>query len=594
MRDALLLYLLVTGVGAAVILAMPGLVLVGLMLLVLPGVVMGALPTAFFWGACFALLWFPLQPALGDGGAALAAVLLASGGLVGVTVPGNLAARATLRRLALPDVRPPERFALSGDVRLDLIGGGQWDQDPSVRVDGSRPYRCDALALAVLGLPGVTSVTLNASRPDGELVPSARTFRIVPRGERGDRLLARPLLSHRVEALGDTPEARRACEAHLLAALVDGCLVMDRAMPRFDVRVRELWEDRFSARAHRWSLGASTPSVRSLVVEDGAGACIARFRRVSITAPRPPLLVGLHMQGMNEIFFRWHRWTHGDPGVGDAMLGAVHALRALTDLGLPAPETDVLDALRSALDAGLSDPGRTDRDPAFASFAPYVRALAHARPTDGDIDLTRRALRDRRVKELYRAHALPEVFGDLTPFRDAMVARIAESTPEESGDAGTLSHHLDRMPPGSFATLTPTEDALLDDPIQRVRAGGLITRLADQGSAAVPRLLALLDAHLPLVDSGRTGAERRVARATHEPVVTAVQDALGRLGPDAASARHRIEQLSTDGSVPAWIGRREAWLAMRVRLGTPIGHVVPPGDAAIEARVRRTVAKLER
>ena len=66
MQELLVRYLWVTGIGAAIALAMPWLVVVGLMALIVPGVILGAMPSAFAYGVVFALGWFPLHRVIGD------------------------------------------------------------------------------------------------------------------------------------------------------------------------------------------------------------------------------------------------------------------------------------------------------------------------------------------------------------------------------------------------------------------------------------------------------------------------------------------------------------------------------------------------
>src|SRR4051812_45117599 len=62
----LTVYLLVTGIGAAAALAMPGLVVLGFFLLILPGLVLNLAPTAFLWGCVFTASWLAARIVLGD------------------------------------------------------------------------------------------------------------------------------------------------------------------------------------------------------------------------------------------------------------------------------------------------------------------------------------------------------------------------------------------------------------------------------------------------------------------------------------------------------------------------------------------------
>ncbi|WP_086606547.1 hypothetical protein [Erythrobacter donghaensis] len=102
-----------------------------------------------------------LLPVRGVGLARAAALVIVVGVASLAVLPLRLAAIAEHdRRAAVPDITPPERIALSGDVRIEE------DYAFSERA-------CDDLCLAVLAIDAVTSVTI--ADPEG-----AATFRLVP------------------------------------------------------------------------------------------------------------------------------------------------------------------------------------------------------------------------------------------------------------------------------------------------------------------------------------------------------------------------------------------------------------------------------
>lgn len=63
MKGFLTTYLMITGIGAFLALAMPGLVMLGLFMLILPGLILGMMPTAFIYGVIFAVGW-AYEPAI--------------------------------------------------------------------------------------------------------------------------------------------------------------------------------------------------------------------------------------------------------------------------------------------------------------------------------------------------------------------------------------------------------------------------------------------------------------------------------------------------------------------------------------------------
>ncbi|HEX8375382.1 MAG TPA: hypothetical protein VF606_09400, partial [Geminicoccaceae bacterium] len=89
MARALRIYLVVTGVLGLLAVAMPALVIIGAMALILPGLILGLMPTAFVYGALFAVVWYPGRHRLGPWVAALAGLAFAAGVVAGVPALGN-------------------------------------------------------------------------------------------------------------------------------------------------------------------------------------------------------------------------------------------------------------------------------------------------------------------------------------------------------------------------------------------------------------------------------------------------------------------------------------------------------------------------
>ena len=164
MLRLVLLYLGITGVGAFIALSAPWLVILGLFLGILPGLVLGLMPTAFMWGVAFALPWFLLRAALGDQLAILPAALIGAAAMWFIPAASARASRTLLDGALVPDVIPHDRIALAGDILLEvpiLKLARQVDGAPEEEYS-RRPFQCTALCAALLATPGVTSVTLNA------------------------------------------------------------------------------------------------------------------------------------------------------------------------------------------------------------------------------------------------------------------------------------------------------------------------------------------------------------------------------------------------------------------------------------------------
>src|SRR5687767_8802022 len=117
MSKILSVYLTVTGIGAFIALAKPSLVVLGFFLLILPGLILSLMPTAFMYGVIFAAGWLAARMVLGEG---IIPVLAGLGTLVVVVAaapkPTRAADLATYRASILADVIPAQRIELTGAV----------------------------------------------------------------------------------------------------------------------------------------------------------------------------------------------------------------------------------------------------------------------------------------------------------------------------------------------------------------------------------------------------------------------------------------------------------------------------------------------
>lgn len=573
------LYLVVTGVLGLLSILFPDLVVMGMFCCLVPGLLLGIMPTAFLWGACFSGFWFALRWQLGEGPAAVVALVGTVFLLYAIPTPANWAAA---RVSTEPDVEPTAPIALVGDVRLDLVD------------DTRDPTACDALCTALLFAPQVTSVTVNTSSPTPrcELQPEARTYRLRSKQDCEGTEAVEPLLQRRDAIFGATPPERRGvANAYLARLAADRCVVQEPAvLQRHDLVIEQGVAGPYAVsrakvqKVGRWSLASSLAELRWMEIRDASGGVLARVQRASARAPFRPLVVDFETTGgiPPTAWFRWKQSRYDDGKPETTRFEVVPAVLALTDLPgallPPAQPGSLAPSLRASLDEALGDPTKPAGDPAFKVLEPYGEALRVVGAAPEDAAVVDRAFADHRVREFWRARSLPEAFGgDLSPFRDAIVGRIATNGADEAEVNRDLSTWLVRfMPDGTFAVLTPAEEALLADPTLRTRAPGLIGRLSDQGAAAVPRLLELLDFH--------TGHAKD---RDHEAAVEGVRIALCRLGTDGASALPDVERRLADGSIPAHVAKRDDWRLTLARLGMPLEEVFPPDDASDYLRERR-------
>jgi hypothetical protein len=162
-------YLFITGIGAFAALTLPWLVVIGLFLFIIPGLILGVMPTAFMYGLGFAVIrWLLASYFSGIALNALAAaVTLALFWLI--PQPGLRIARATYAATKQPDVDAAQTITLRGHVLLiQPFGGG-----------------CDSVCVALLKTPSVTSVgTVDRNKRH-------TTYRIAPVGSPGRQVTAK-------------------------------------------------------------------------------------------------------------------------------------------------------------------------------------------------------------------------------------------------------------------------------------------------------------------------------------------------------------------------------------------------------------------
>ncbi len=168
------IYLLVTGGLTLVVLAFPQIIILGLLLLVLPGVLLASAPTAFAYGATFSLIWVPASRGLGARGA----LFLALAGTVAIALTFSYQLDRhqidALAKARAGDSLPTAPIRLAGTVRIERDGsrallpaqGGE-----------AHAYACDDLCAAALFTPGVETVVLADAADRG------RTMDDLPEGQ---------------------------------------------------------------------------------------------------------------------------------------------------------------------------------------------------------------------------------------------------------------------------------------------------------------------------------------------------------------------------------------------------------------------------
>lgn len=616
MKALLVTYLWVTGIGAAIVLAVPSLVIIGAMLLVLPGIILGLLPSAFLYGLLFALLWFPLHAVIGDWPAAIAGALVTAGVMFAVPIAGNRITEARYRAERADDRLPASPLKLAGHIRIDrvtalnrkdvdsILAGrardrGKPDKWALARLD----RQCSDLCAALLFTDGVESVTVNTdptAAPD-TLAPDAATFRLVDRGQCATTLLPDGGNEPVFNGWPNAPNGLRALQDYWKLRLsTDRCIVREPARTAHDWRIvgsrLQVPMPATYASESKLPFVPRSVGVERLEIFDGAGQRLLRQTRARAKRITQPLLY-LPSGDFSSFRFGWNTAEIGPRQLPDfqpiALLAAHAGLDVAVDTGVVAA------GIRDQLAAVVADSARVVDTPTADMVPAFFDAMDKREVPPAEIDLAIRIIGDKRFGKFDNVYRLMAAMGDdAGRLRAPIVARLLAADPVADAPLKSLGEMLEQLPPGTFATLMPDDAALLADPERRTLATGLIKRQSDRGAAAGPLLVGILGEQLRL-QAGDAKARERRDRIKHHEAIQAAIAALTRIGPAAADQLGAVEALVAQGVVHD--GRRDSedWQLMLMRLGKPVESIPEPKRRSIitkdfHGRLRSVLARYER
>ncbi|MEO8375408.1 MAG: hypothetical protein ABI471_09290 [Sphingomonas bacterium] len=588
MAHMLKLYLITTGIGAFIAVTFPAIVVIGLFLIV-PGLILSLMPTAFLYGCVFAALWFPLQSWLGPWAATLLALPATIGLLYLVAIPSHLASRAKLAEAILPDVTPGEKLGIAGHMRLDMPAFTTEPFDPA-NPKAPRPVRCNALCAAMLFTPGVESVTLNPNRNrtssqgaaigDAPLDPSARTFRRVPRAQCAETL--RPTDA---AGLGLDHDGVRALETEWNLRLSSSdCIIAVPTLGLHDLVVAQgnysLFGDRVGGK--EWSLGARAVRVERFEIRSADGTVRMRSLIATTEALTRPLLI-TPGGSLENFSFGWSHTTLSNAN-RYATLDMAKLLKAHTNLVLSADPVATARLARGRLQAMVDDPAVTTADTGWSAAEGYFAQLRKTGIDEADRRLLPALIRDPRMTRFQGIWDAVRAHGDQgTILREAMVERLARppADPEAEADREarrTIGRVIASLPPGTFASPSPAELSILGDPTVRSRAPGLVARQSDRGATAVPLLLDIIEYHSRAWMESRNDRSRRPEPGDNRDavMVDAARVAFCRLGLVAASALPRLIALDRERQASNILSGDREWTTTLARLGQPVESFAKP------------------
>lgn len=593
-------YLIITGIGAAIAMAAPTLVVLGFFLLIVPGLLLLVAPTAFLWGAIFAAIWWPLRAKVASGLAAL----IALAGLVAVVIAipwfANAQIQARIDALRAEDREADGPIPLRGVIRFERTAyvvaqmeDPEWKAQVAAfnaekrRIDWSqRPVACDAMCAAALFTPGVAAVIIAPM-----LAPGAEPRTL-------DRV-SEFWIENASGCTGSlTPGSQAGSDGFTDHALLNDewrvrisqgqCIQRGpvRQTPDFTIVIADWRLD-----GATWSLTQARTSIRRMEVRAASGQVL--LRRTSVdTAKLAPVLWIEGNGWLNSFHFDWARkrsWGDNVPGA----FTPVGLLADLTPLRVRSDPRVVADEARIELARALDDPARPRGDLAFALpervFADIGKNGLHA----GDAALVERVIDDPRTTHLSGIWSVIQKMGpESVRLRAPIVKRVlAARYPEDREIVRPLGSALRALPAGTFASPTDDEVRLLDNPDRRNWATGLVARQADRGTVAVPILTRIL-----VEGWSRPLPKEKIQRPRDLDAANAARRGLCVLGSVAQPARAAVEALVADGHMPAGALDDRRWQLTLARLGRPIESFrSPPNqnrtDAQLQQGLRERLAR---
>ena len=176
--------------------------LLGYIFLIVPGIILSLMPTAFLLGLVYALSLWIARSRFNSAIAPLAGLVIAVALLVAVPLLFNAPGWIERQRYRLPEVKPAAPLQADGNVLLSGIGQFYFEN------------RCDGLCMALLSAPGVKSVTvvnlrevpfadLTAGKP--MTADNAKSWQLAPTQCKGGAGWKRVLVTADCLSLASTP-----------------------------------------------------------------------------------------------------------------------------------------------------------------------------------------------------------------------------------------------------------------------------------------------------------------------------------------------------------------------------------------------------
>jgi hypothetical protein len=591
---------MITGIGAFLALAMPGLVMLGLFMLIIPGLILAMMPTAFMYGVIFAAGWATARIMLGDGIISIVigfAVLV----LIVTTIPKPTRARdiAAYEASILPNVIPSKPVELKGDVRFNFKSPNR-NKSSGAYVEGQSGYICDSYCLAALFTPGVTSVTVDQSGFDDLGKPSieARTYRLLPRPDCRSNYEVNLESIHAPLRTNSKPGVALYEDGQVLVAqwamklANEYCIVMEAPLQKHDFTITEL-SSNGTFDGGNWKFGPGRIDTQTLTIHQGHDL-LHRSHRSTVTTLAKALLIGFAGDLTNP-HFRWERETI----YSGERFGSVDLQKTMGDFtnlaGKPVDGSSRrenasahLSAYRAQLLSALNDPSLTEKSPGFKVMESYFKAIGD-KATPEDIEILKRLFSDGRISRYEGAWGLNLPVEQMIPIYNAYTKRVIAQGAPLSFQKSLMSNAVSKLGPDAFKLIGSDQLTLLNDPSTRLAVPELVRALGYGGPKSGRVLIQYLKQHAGAVANIQRMRENRevsgyglqAQRDANLTMIGAAQKALCLMAPKDPSLLKQLEHVLNSGIMPPHLVKghnRTDWDVLLVRMGKPVSSLEKPED----------------
>lgn len=491
----------------------------------------------------------------------------------------------------------------------------EFDASLPPKDDGNPAIRkvCDAVCAALLALPEIDSVTIinSVSRLD------STRFRLVDKSDcifesvipqQPDSLRPNDYMSfeeldltHKEEMQAGIVASQSLETAWRIRLSNTDCIIADRATTDPDFVIETSREEKGGVDLYpatwTWTYNQLPLVVERFEIRDASGTALIRRLFVQVRKIVYPIYPSVAASCGKLCFkFGWARETLRNTDIKEEFHPRTFLLN-YTNIRRGVETVEVDQTISEALRRVLDDPDLSADDPVFKLTDTWMRSLTRASLTDTDKELLVDLIKDRRVTDFLGIwHAVSVLGADAQiladPIRDRIdldydkkevvsplskqlpkIAALGNEKPDGSSrDAKNPSKNTSRehdIPSGP----TESELAILQDPVKRMNADGLIIQQSDYGAAAVPLLVQIMREHMERTRDLRAANPQSRIPSEINPIDAAMV-ALCKIGPEAKSAVPELRRLRA-----SWLGdsfRNDSqWHFTLARIGTPLDEIQP-------------------